>query len=152
MTSGIAREGHSPSDQSRPRRIATLALLLAGLPIAGALALWISMELILPAWGVCGEDLGLVPGLELVFRVLPAIALSSYGGYAIVVVGLFRRPKLVRVLAGLALAAVASLVATTFFVPALGEGDPYYQQPGPRATATCGLQGMPTWWPGWLPH
>jgi len=134
------------------RRIQLAGAIVLGVVLVLLAAAAVTLLLIAPAWGVCGEDVGVTPGLVLLFDVLPR--LFVFGVLAFLVgFGLARRVLRHGSLAvGLVLAAVALVLGMTFFVPILGEGSDFYQTRHEGATPSCGVQGIPTWWPSFLPH
>lgn len=123
-------------------------MLGVGLPV-GLVIAYGSIRLIAAAWSECGDG-SPGGGGYLLFVYLPLVTVLAASGFAACAVLVGRWSKLAAFLAGLA---VATLIAVPFVaqeVPAYPAAD-YANGHDPRATAACGPQGVPTWWPWWLP-
>ena len=152
MNSDAPMTDPSTSSNGRPSGRRVLILLALGLPLAALAATAATFGLVAPAWGICGEDMGLTPGLTLLFSVLPRLLAATFAAYVVGVLVTSRLRPAIRLTAGIFLGLWVLLLGVTFVVPYLGEADPYYASV-PHGTVTeCGSNGIPTWWPTWLPH
>ena len=133
-------------------RIGLSLTIVAGVISAFVGAILVTLLLVAPAWGVCGEDVGVSPGFVLLFSVLPRLFGIGAGGFVVAFAISRRVVRQGRFAIGLVVAALALMVGMTFFVPLLGESSDFYQTHHDGATAACGAEGVPTWWPSFLPH
>ena len=101
------------------------------------------------AWAVCDEaEAGARFGLNTVILVF--LMLAGWAAFSVALITLRKAHLLIRLACGAVLALAACLTVVTLEVPAYGED--FYGLERPRRDAPeCGPEGIPTWWPDWLP-
>jgi hypothetical protein len=150
MTTTPSPMAPSPDGWRDPRVVAPWApreLLVAGLALSlvGAHG---AVRLIAHAWGACSDvSTGSSFGLGAIY--LPAIAVGMW--FAFVLGAFVARSKrvFVRLLAGAVLAFVISLLVVIVMMPNAPHGS--YPSVDRSEYPECGPDGIPTWWPSWLP-
>lgn len=115
---------------------------------------WLLTGLVGSAWEEC-EDLDAGGRFALLFLALPVIMVAAFGPFGTAWF-LLRRHRTRRATVPFIAAVAAAVFAVTLFVPIRGETDWIDYDPAARpsntvTTAMCGLGGIPTWWPAWLP-
>jgi hypothetical protein len=130
-------------------RWASLTVLL-GLAGSAYLA-WLSIGLVASARVAC-DEFWAGEGFGLLFIVLPITFVMTAIGYGVAIRCSASWPRAPRLLAACVAAGVVALGTAVVQVP-LGERIDYagLQSTDP-ALAECGPDGVPTWWPTWLPH
>lgn len=133
-TGSVANLG-APSGWQMPpeRRWVVPSLTMLGVAfLVGIVLAYGSIRLIAAAWSECGD---------------------YEPPYGFRLVGRWSRPA--GVIAGLSVAAPIAVGHVAQLVPMGPAADyatgPQSRAPYTRATAACGPQGIPTWWPWWLP-
>lgn len=137
-----------PDPRWRPLgRWITWEMVVLGFFLSVVLA-WYSIGLIGSAWAACDE--AEPPYLfGLVFVIFPAMALVAWVAFTIGAVVTERSHDIVRYAAGTLLAVAICLLVVTFHVPIR---DDYDASPSTDPLMIeCGANGIPTWWPSWLP-
>ena len=117
-------------------------------------ASWLLTGLVGSAWEEC-EDLDAGRRFALLFLVLPVIMFAAFGAFGTAWF-LLRRHSTRWATVPFIAAVAAAFFAVTLFVPIRGETDWIDYDPAARpldtvTTAMCGVGGIPTWWPAWLP-
>ncbi|HEV8490273.1 MAG TPA: hypothetical protein VGQ58_10855 [Candidatus Limnocylindrales bacterium] len=107
-----------------------------------------TVRLIAAAWMSCG-DFEPPYGLGLLFFDWPLIAIGSWIAFSAGVLLLRDAPNPSRVIVGVVLASVVCCYSVTGEVP-MNEPD-YYAGGSPAGATECEPDGVPTWWPWWLP-
>ncbi len=125
-----------------------------GVPICAALA-YGSAQLIGRAWDACGDaEPPYLLGLLVLY--LPGIAIGQWIVWTIVVFFTRKRAWWVGLLIGLAIAVLIGWAAVAVSVP-MRSADEYASDAQPDQAGevflldTCRPDGLPTWWPTWLP-
>jgi hypothetical protein len=126
-------------------------LPVIGLPlclIAGILA---DRQVVL-AWEAC-DDMSAGGSFGLTYVFLPGVILVSWVAFAVGTLVASQIHIAIRVVIGLALVVVICVAAVEMWVPAYPASD--YQPGGWHANypgyPECGSDGIPSWWPSWLP-
>lgn len=154
---GSAANLGAPSGWQMPpeRRWFVPSLTMLGVAfLVGIVLAYGSTRLIAAAWTECG-DYEPPYGFGLLFFDLPLLTVLAGSGFAVgaLTVGRWSRPA--EVIAGLSVAALIAVAYVAQLVPMGPATDyaigPQSRAPYTRATAACGPQGIPTWWPWWLP-
>lgn len=127
----------------------TARLLVAGALINMVLG-WFVLQLVASAWSAC-EDFGLGTRIGLRFFALPLLITGLWVAYVVgVVIGRSRSwPVRFATGLGLSLATAALFIAVT--VPT-SPGSTAYVRVDRDDYPECGSDGIPTWWPSWLPN
>jgi len=136
----------------QPTSHPTIVRWLAGLPICGLLA-YGTTRLIGEAWSACGDN---EPPymFGLVFGVLPAMAVVMFVVWTLWTALTRGRPWPIF---AVPVATALLLVGWFFFAATVPMNEPdYYNAPASLGdpspfTSACGRDGIPTWWPSWLP-
>jgi peptidoglycan/LPS O-acetylase OafA/YrhL len=133
----------------RPARSATAVdrqgLIVQWGLLSGAMAVFVT-SFVAEVWSTC-DALPPGGGFTLFFGLLPLLTAALALAIGVVMLTVRRRPSRDRLLLGTAVGLAASAILVLFLVPG-GEGvvraiDPVYP--------SCGTNGLPTWWPDWLP-
>jgi len=126
-------------------------LPVCGLPLCVIGAVLADRQVAL-AWDAC-DDMSPGGASALTFVFLPGVILVSWLAFAVGTLVSFRLHAAIRVAIGLTLVIVICAAAVAMWVPAYPAGD--YQGGGWHAYnpgyPECGPNGIPTWWPSWLP-
>jgi hypothetical protein len=134
-----------------PAHAATAAAV--GFLFSAVLA-WLSTALIGNAWAEC-DILGAGGRGALLILWFPGIWSGAAAAFFFGAWAVRRSPALVGIVVGAILAMAVGGIAIALSVPIHGESF-WVGWTGPEAnfsgTAQCGLGGIPTWWPIWLPH
>jgi hypothetical protein len=129
-----------------PGRHETYGLLLLGFFLSGGMS-WVTIQAIGNAWSAC-DDLGLGGG-GLVIVFFPILTLVALAGFAVGLVLTRHEPSAIRLACGLVVALAICVTAAALWVPAYGEAS--YESTRNPDLPECGPNGIPTWWPSWLP-
>ena len=117
--------------------------------VGAAVAIWIGVQardLISAAWVACFEpEAGSNFGLNVFFFPIASVLAGCAMTVALFVPG--RAPFLLRLVMGFGVAVVLGLAVFAMAVPS---GRPEGRTPS-NLWPECGPQGIPTWWPIWLP-
>jgi hypothetical protein len=117
-------------------------------PLVAVVVAVTAFLLVSAAWRACADS---TPGgggyLLLIF--LPGVFVASWLGFALAGVLTFWAPPPIRLFAAVALAFAIGVVAVAREVPVQPASDAAVAS---EVTTACGADGIPTWWPFWLPH
>jgi hypothetical protein len=122
-------------------------LLAAGL-LTVVLIAYEVLFLVGAAWSACGDVGGVAIGFSLWGLFAIAIGAGSIAFYVGSVIPR-RRSILVRYVAGAVLAIAAVFALATISIPLSNPAD--YREVSRVDYPECGPNGIPTWWPSWLP-
>jgi hypothetical protein len=126
-------------------------VVLVGFFVAPPLA-YAALRLMVSAWSACGDaEPPYLFGL-LLFD-LPLLSLMGLGIFVLIAWLIRRSPMLMRVLLGTVAVGALCIVAITGRVP-MNEPSSYANWDAEMRASfpACGRDGVPTWWPIWLPH
>lgn len=122
-----------------------------GLPLCLIAGLLADRQVVL-AWDAC-DDMSAGGSFFLTFVFLPGVVLVSWVAFAVGTLVSFKLHAALRLVIGLAPVVVVCAAAVAMWVPAYPAAD--YQPGGWHANTPghpeCGPNGIPTWWPAWLP-
>lgn len=122
-------------------------MVVLGLAVSAVTA-WGSIELVAAAWAAC-DDAEPPYLFGLLWVIFPATTVGAWIAFAFGVVITSRRHPIVRCATGAIFVTAVCVFAAVVQVPA---HDDYGAPSNDPSMVECGPNGIPTWWPTWLPR